>query len=84
MSMEDEDLAALKAKSDSYLLRFVSALMGGLIVWLPGWWAAEHGFKAAQYLSGAAFIVITIYGLSTWLRLAETRVKIRKARDFSA
>jgi hypothetical protein len=82
--MADMDLEALRSKSEPYQLRFVSALVGGLLVWVPGWWAMAHGYRAAAIFSGLAFVGIWVYAFSVWMLWANIRARMREARSRSA
>ena len=78
--MADAGLESLKVRSNSYQLRFVSALLGGLLLWTPGWWAAVHSYKAALVASTVGFFGCCLYALVIWVLWIDIRVQIRKAR----
>jgi hypothetical protein len=82
--MEDLNLEALKCKSDSYQLRFNSALIGGLLILTIGGWAGDHGYTVAFLFSAVGFLGLGFYALLVWLWWAEVRGQIRKARRRSA
>jgi len=82
--MADVDMQELIDRSDSYQLRFNSALLGGVLMWVIGWWAMTQGYKGAAIFTAVASVAIWVYALFVWALWADVRAQIRKARSRSA